>query len=89
MTIEDFSSCHEFESIPVIMALAAEDLGITFAYETAAWDYLKKGILEPLLPEIFTLERQFTFVTLPDAEHLTDSRDLYELLRELAASLYV
>lgn len=81
--IEDFSIYHEFESIPVILSLVAEDMGVTFIYKEAAWESIKNGILQPLVPHIFSIHRQFTFVTLPHTPHTAGNLKIYALLCKL------
>ena len=40
--------------------------GITFAYDCAMQEGIKKGEIEEIVLENFSLERDFSFVALPD-----------------------
>ena len=77
MDIEDFTICHEFESVSLILSLVKQDAGITFIYEEVARNYIEQGILQPLLPDMFSIERQFTFVALPAMPFTEDNEFTY------------
>lgn len=64
--VEDFLSSHEVDSIPVILNLVKSGAGITFAYDCAMQEGIKKGEIEEIVLENFSLERDFSFVALPD-----------------------
>lgn len=66
LSLSDFHQIHEIESVPLIMQLAKEGLGITFAYECAAAESMKKGSLQTVPLKNFPLVHNFSFVTLPD-----------------------
>lgn len=80
--VKDFAVCHEVESISVILSLVKEDLGITFIYKDAAKDYIEKGILQQLLPEIVSIQRNFTFVMLPDMPFSEENKKVFEFFKE-------
>ena len=80
--IEDFTICHEFESVSLILSLVKQDAGITFIYEEVARNYIEQGILQPLLPDMFSIERQFTFVALPAMPFTEDNEKMYVFLKE-------
>lgn len=66
ISVEDFLSSHEIDSIPVILNLVKNGAGITFAYNCAMQEGIKKGEIEEIVLENFSLERDFSFVALPD-----------------------
>lgn len=66
ISVEDFLSSHEIDSIPVILNLVKSGAGITFAYDCAMQEGIKKGEIEEIVLENFSLERDFSFVALPD-----------------------
>ncbi|MFR4519176.1 MAG: LysR substrate-binding domain-containing protein, partial [Fusobacterium sp.] len=66
ISVEDFLSSHEVDSIPVILNLVKSGTGITFAYDCAMQEGIKKGEIEEIVLENFSLERDFSFVALPD-----------------------
>lgn len=66
ISVEDFLSSHEVDSIPVILNLVKNGAGITFAYDCAMQEGIKKGEIEEIVLENFSLERDFSFVALPD-----------------------
>lgn len=66
LSVEDFLSSHEVDSIPVILNLVKSGAGITFAYDCAMQEGIKKGEIEEIVLENFSLERDFSFVALPD-----------------------
>ena len=66
INVEDFLSSHEVDSIPVILNLVKSGAGITFAYDCAMQEGIKKGEIEEIVLENFSLERNFSFVALPD-----------------------
>lgn len=66
INVEDFLSSHEVDSIPVILNLVKSGAGITFAYDCAMQEGIKKGEIEEIVLENFSLERDFSFVALPD-----------------------
>ena len=66
ISVEDFLSSHEVDSIPVILNLVKSGAGITFAYDCAMQEGIKKGEIEEIVLENFSLERNFSFVALPD-----------------------
>lgn len=65
ISVEDFLSSHEVDSIPVILNLVKSGAGITFAYDCAMQEGIKKGEIEEIVLENFSLERDFSFVALP------------------------
>lgn len=81
--IKDFAVYHELESISVILSLVMQDLGITFIYQDAASEYLKKGVLQQLIPQICSIDRQFAFVTLPDMPFTENNLRIYKFLRKM------
>lgn len=66
ISVEDFLSSYEVDSIPVILNLVKNGAGITFAYDCAMQEGIKKGEIEEIVLENFSLERDFSFVALPD-----------------------
>lgn len=66
ISVGDFLSSHEVDSIPVILNLVKNGAGITFAYDCAMQEGIKKGEIEEIVLENFSLERDFSFVALPD-----------------------
>lgn len=66
INVEDFLSSYEVDSIPVILNLVKSGAGITFAYDCAMQEGIKKGEIEEIVLENFSLERNFSFVALPD-----------------------
>ena len=66
INVEDFLSSHEVDSIPVILNLVKSGAGITFAYDCAMQEGIKKGEIEEIVLENFSLERDFSFVALPN-----------------------
>lgn len=66
ISVEDFLSSHEVDSIPVILNLVKSGAGITFAYDCAMQEGIRKGEIEEIVLENFSLERDFSFVALPD-----------------------
>lgn len=66
ISVEDFLSSYEVDSIPVILNLVKSGAGITFAYDCAMQEGIKKGEIEEIVLENFSLERDFSFVALPD-----------------------
>lgn len=66
ISVEDFLSSYEIDSIPVILNLVKSGAGITFAYDCAMQEGIKKGEIEEIVLENFSLERDFSFVALPD-----------------------
>lgn len=66
INVEDFLSSHEVDSIPVILNLVKNGAGITFSYDCAMQEGIKKGEIEEIVLENFSLERDFSFVALPD-----------------------
>lgn len=87
LAAEDFAGCHVFESVPVLLELAAADKGVTFAYEVAAAPLLAGGRLARLAEKDFSLTRPFTFVTLPDSPFARQEQYLFEHIRDLCARL--
>lgn len=66
ISVENFLSSHEVDSIPVILNLVKSGAGITFAYDCAMQEGIKKGEIEEIVLENFSLERDFSFVALPN-----------------------
>ena len=66
ISVEDFLSSYEVDSIPVILNLVKNGAGITFAYDCAMQERIKIGEIEEIVLENFSLERDFSFVALPD-----------------------
>lgn len=66
ISVEDFLSSYEVDSIPVILNLVKNGAGITFSYDCAMQEGIKKGEIEEIVLENFSLERDFSFVALPD-----------------------
>ena len=66
ISVGDFLSSHEVDSIPVILNLVKNGAGITFAYDCAMQEGIKKDEIEEIVLENFSLERDFSFVALPD-----------------------
>ena len=87
LAAEDFAACHVFESVPVLLELAAADRGVTFAYEVAAAPLLESGRLARLAEGDFSITRPFTFVTLPDSPLARQEQYLFEHIRDLCARL--
>lgn len=73
---EDFVSYHEVDSIPVILNLVKNGMGITFAYDCAMKAGIKSGEIEEIVLENFSLERDFSFVVLP---HMLKTEKLFEI----------
>ena len=76
-----------FESVPVLLELAARDKGVTFAYEVAAAPLLEQGRLTRLAAGDFALTRPFAFVTLPDSPFARQEQYLFAHIRDLCARL--
>ena len=87
LSAEDFAACHVFESVPVLLELAALDKGVTFAYEVAAAPLLESGRLARLAAKDFSLIRPFAFVTLPHSPFARQEQYLFEHIRDLCARL--
>lgn len=87
LSAEDFAACHVFESVPVLLELAALDKGVTFAYEVAAAPLLESGRLARLAAKDFSLTRPFTFVTLPGSPFARQEQYLFEHIRDLCGRL--
>lgn len=62
LVTEDFAACVEVSSIDVIKELTASDCGITFLYEAAVKEELKKGTLQKIELTDFNLMHDFTFI---------------------------
>lgn len=84
---EDFAACHVFESVPVLLELAAAGRGVTFAYEVAAAPLLESGRLARLAQGDFSITRPFAFVTLPDSPFERQEQYLFERIRDLCRGL--
>ena len=76
-----------FESVPLLLELAAAGLGVTFAYEIAAAPLLESGRLTRLAAGDFSLTRPFAFVTLPDSPLARRESGLFDRVRTLCAGL--
>ena len=87
LALEDFAACHVFESVPLLLELAAAGLGVTFAYEIAAAPLLESGRLTRLAAGDFSLTRPFAFVTLPDSPLARRESGLFDRVRTLCAGL--
>ena len=83
----DFACLHEIDSIPVILQMAAQDRGVTFAYECAARPLLRAGLLQAIPLTDFGLVRPFCFVTLPNSLAAERSAELAAILEQLARGL--
>lgn len=81
--IKDFKEHHVFESIPVILSLVEKDMGITFIYEEAARELIQNRKLQQLIPENFSIQRQFTFVSLPNFPKTKDNLGVYSIMKKI------
>lgn len=66
LTIKDFSNAIEIGNMNAIKYLVQENMGITFLYEAAVEDELKKGTMQRIPLNDFHIQREFTFITLKD-----------------------
>lgn len=85
LRVQDFAALHEIESIPVILELAAQGRGITFAYECAARAYLETERLVTLPLADLSLTRPFYFVTLPGSLMSGSTAEIFHSLEQLLA----
>ena len=82
ISVEDFLSSHEVDSIPVILNLVKSGAGITFAYDCAMQEGIKKGEIEEIVLENFSLERDFSFVALPDMLKTEKLFEICDVIKE-------
>lgn len=83
INIEDFPFFHEVDSIPVILNIVKSGVGITFAYDCAMQEGIKKGEIEEIVLENFSLERDFSFVALPDMLKTEKLFEMCDVIKEL------
>ena len=83
ISIEDFPFFHEVDSIPVILNIVKSGVGITFAYDCAMQEGIKKGEIEEIVLENFSLERDFSFVALPDMLKTEKLFEMCDVIKEL------
>lgn len=60
--INDFKNYYEISNINIIKQLAIQNFGITFVYEVAVKEELKKGILYEISLEDFNVTHDFNFI---------------------------
>ena len=83
ISTEDFIFFHEIDSIPVILNLIKSDSGITFAYNCAVQNALKNNEIEEIVLENFSLERDFSFVALPNMLKTDKLFEICDVIKEL------
>lgn len=84
----DFARLYEIDSIPVILQMAAQDKGITFAYQCAARPLLSAGLLQAIPLTDFGLVRSFYFVTLPGSLLEERCGEMFPVLEQLAREMF-
>lgn len=83
ISVDDFVSFHEIDSVPVIVNLVKNDVGITFAYNCAMQEAIKKEEIEEIVLENFSLERDFSFVALPNMLKTEKILKICDVIKEL------
>lgn len=83
LSSDDFVFCHEVDSVPVILNLVKNNAGITFAYNCALQEALKNNEIEEIALEDFSLERDFSFVALPNMLKTDDIFEIYDILKKM------
>lgn len=66
LNIHDFENSIEVGNMNAIKYLVQENMGITFLYEAAVEEELKKGTIQMIPLHDFHIQREFTFITLKD-----------------------
>lgn len=66
LNIHDFENSIEVGNMNAIKYLVQENMGITFLYEAAVEEELKKGTIQMIPLRDFHIQREFTFITLKD-----------------------
>ena len=66
LSIKDFANAIEVGNMNAIKYLVQENMGITFLYEAAAKEELKKGTIQLIPLDDFHIQREFTFISLKD-----------------------
>lgn len=66
LTVKDFENSIEVGNMNAIKYLVQENMGITFLYEAAVEEELKKGTMQMIPLDDFHIQREFTFITLKD-----------------------
>lgn len=66
LSIKDFENSIEIGNMNAIKYLVQENMGITFLYEAAVEEELKKGTIKTIPLYDFHIQREFTFITLKD-----------------------
>lgn len=83
ISTEDFVFSYEIDSIPVIISLIKNDMGITFAYNCAVEKEIKNGEIEKIPLKDFSLERDFSFVALPNTLKSENLFEIYKVIKNL------
>lgn len=88
LSADDFIFYHEVDSVPVILNLIKNDAGITFAYNCALQEALKNDEIEEIVLDDFSLERDFSFVALPNMLKTDDIFEIYDILKEMIKEIH-
>ncbi len=62
LSIQDFGGIVEVENIHTLVSLLLEDCGITFLYQSAVEQELRKGTIQKILLSDFSMSHDFTFI---------------------------
>ena len=76
MEIGDFQRCMEVDSLPAIVQLVKADCGVTFLYEIAAPEEIKRGNLKEIILKDFVVEHDFTFIWNKGSVYAEDYRGI-------------
>lgn len=79
--INDFKNYYEIGNINVIKQLAIQNFGITFVYEVAVKEELKKGILYEISLEDFNVTHDFNFIWRKNSGFKDYYMKIYESLK--------
>lgn len=82
MDIYDFKSVSEIGSISVIKQLTAAECGITFLYKAAVQQEIRKGILQPVLPEGWNYTHDIMFIFRKGSIFKEDYRQIFNAIAE-------
>lgn len=80
--LSDFKTIHQFESIPIILTMIEQDIGVTFAYEQIAKKRIEQGRLMRLPKSVLEVIRQWYFVALPYSPFEKELEEIFLFLQQ-------
>lgn len=83
LSTESFKDILEIGNMNAIQKLVSENIGISFLYERATREFMKKKLIREINIENLNIYREFNFVVLKDNKDKKKYMEIFNLLKEM------